>query len=730
MEIRSFADLLEAIQLHDALWVATACPRKGLACDAAFLDALDRDGNGRIVSDDLRYAVKWTAEMLDEHRGIDEASEVLELSALSKQATSLRRAAETILEATSAEKKKSISLAQVRESAKALRASGINGDGIVAPETITDAGVADAVRTILSVLDAKENLAGKKGIDAAMLEAFRKRRDAGLARLDAESALMVWGDASIARAKATRAARDVLDEYFVQCRLVAAQPEAGEQLRLPADHVRGAMGDREALAKAARALPIAPPRADGTLRFAEVVRGPAYEAIETFRREVVVPVLGEGDVLPESAWRDLRAKSDAILAWIEEGEKDRVIGLGAKLRQLTGAQLDAIGEAIAKDVAHKPTLDAIASLEKLILHQRWLLRFANNFIAMPELFDHKRSALFQRGTLTLGGRHFALAVEVPDRAAHAALAESSNTFVAYVKIEPAGKPPFEVAVPVTAGTSAGITVGKRGVFRDPSDVELDASVVQIVPQPVSLWEAAIAPFARVGRFVSSKLEELGKTGDAAMESTITSTEARVREERARHDAAAAAPTPAAAPAAAAPASAAPGASAGALGGVIASGGLALAAVGSSAAFMMNQLQGMSLIDVVRAAVAIAAIVMVPSAFLGWLKLRKRNLAILLEGAGWALNDRLMLTRRLGLFFTRRPPRPEGSRIDRSDLVPVIARSDDEASSTRGRITVAVIAGLILAAYWTHAWWWPHLRHALPLLDHAEQPASETTTPAP
>src|SRR5690606_18172310 len=109
------------------------------------------------------------------------------------------------------DQKRSISLAQVRDSAKALREQGVNGDGIVAPENLSDGGASAAAKTILSVIEGPTNLAGKKGVDQATLDAFRKRREAGLARLDAEKDVMVWGEQSIARAKATVAARDVLD---------------------------------------------------------------------------------------------------------------------------------------------------------------------------------------------------------------------------------------------------------------------------------------------------------------------------------------------------------------------------------------------------------------------------------------------------------------------------------------------------------------------------------------
>ena len=58
---------------------------------------------------------------------------------------------------------------------------------------------------------------------------------------------------------------------------------------------------------------------------------------------------------------------------------------------------------------------------------------------------------------------------------------------------------------------------------------------------------------------------------------------------------------------------------------------------------MSQAKSLTLVDVISAAIVIAAIVMLPAGLFGWLKLRRRNLALLLEGSGWALNDRLKLT---------------------------------------------------------------------------------------
>lgn len=678
--IDDFAGLVAALDVAEPLWVATACPMTGLSCDPKLLTFLDTDKNERIRIDELKSAVRWTAEMLDKRDGCDQASDTLVLDHLSEKAATLRKTAEMILKVLGVKKKQSISLAQIRESDAALRAAGINGDGIVAPETAPDEELQKVMRTIMATAAPLKNRADKEGVSKEMIAAFREGKAKGLARLDAREATLVWGEASLDRAKTLRTAAPRLDEYFVQCRIVAAQPEAASQLKLGADRVAAALGDRDALVRAAVALPIAPPNPEGTLRFSEMYRGAYAEFIEAFRKEVLVPALGERDHVTEAEFRDLAAKAGAIFAYYDAAETDKVVALGDALRDIDDEKLDAIEALADADLAEKEKLDAIAPLEQLVLYQRWILAFANNFISMPDLYNMKKRALFERGDLVLAGRLFTLAVLVPDRAAHAAAAAEGTMFLAYVKVE-APNESFEVAVPVTYGNSVGIVPGKRGVFRDTNGKEYDAIVTQIIKQPVSLWEAATAPFSKIAKFISTKLQALGESGDKSMDTAVASADKAAPAAPVAPPAPGAAPAPAASP----------------LGGTIAAGGVALAAIGSAVAVIMNQLRALSALDILRATIAITILIMAPSALLGWLKLRRRNLAIVLEGAGWALNDRLLLTRRLGRLFTRRPPRPAGSTVDRSDLVPSLERDEDEEGMS-GWVILLIVVLIAALAY--------------------------------
>jgi hypothetical protein len=698
VDIPDFAALVEAIRIPETQWMATACPIEGLHCDAHFLALLDTDGNARIRVAELRAAVEYTARMLQSRQGVDTKSDVLELGALSAEGAPLRAAALRVLTALQSTDPGRISLEQVRASEPVMRKAGLNGDGIVEPAFLPEPVRPLATRIMASFPEVK-NRAGQAGLDLAMVQRFRVERAAFLAHQATQATVQVWGEASLARAQRIREVKPLLDAYFLQCRLVAAQPDAAASLKLPVGRVEGVLGDAAALEKAAALLPIAGANPAGVLTWSRLYRGPAFEVLEAFHREVVGPTLGESETLSDAAWRKLSAQADAVLAWQAAFEASPVRAMLVEMPTVADADLDTLEAACRADLALKEELEAITGLERLILYQRWLLTFANNFISMPDLYTAKRHAIYEQGTLILGGRKYTLAVLVRAHDEHAALCTQGTTCILYVKVTPKdGAAGYEVAVPVTRGRSTGLEVGKRGIFHDVNGQEHDATVVQVIRQPVSLWEAMTMPFQRIGKFITSKVEALASSGDKAFDAQL--------EKGYTHSVQAAA-TPPAAPAVAgaapAPAAAAPG---GGLGGLVVAGGIAFAALGSALAFIVTQMRSLSLGDVLSAAITIAAIVMIPSGLLGWLKLRKRNLALLLEGSGWALNDRLMLTQELARLITRKPRLPHGATIDHQDRLRSTLegiRGDEEEEDTEeeipGSVKLLVALFVLFALLW-------------------------------
>lgn len=286
-------------------------------------------------------------------------------------------------------------------------------------------------------------------------------------------------------------------------------------------------------------------------------------------------------------------------------------------------------------------LDGIRLVEKLTLYQANLLTLANNFVSFPHLYDPASRAMFESGSLVMDGRRFNFAVRVQEHASHAAVAKNGNTCVIYVEVSPpGGAERYEVAVPVTSGNKGGLCVGKRGIFEDISGRQCDARIVEIIDNPVSVPEAIVSPFKRLGRMLSGKIEAITASGQKQFDAK---TSAVVNQ---------AGGTPAPAP------QPQPTTNKGLLaGGLLMGGGVAIAALGSAMAYIGNTLatdSGRFTFLVVVIGVILSVII--PTAIVAILKLRRRDFSAILEGSRWAINVRMRLTRKQGRAFTQKPKR--------------------------------------------------------------------------
>jgi hypothetical protein len=250
------------------------------------------------------------------------------------------------------------------------------------------------------------------------------------------------------------------------------------------------------------------------------------------------------------------------------------------------------------------------------------------------------------GTLVMDGRRFNFAVRVDDRARHQQIARTSNMCLLYVEIAPRdGGAKYEVAVPVTFGGIGNLCAGKRGIFDDVAGRQCDAMVVGIIENPISLAEAIVSPFRRLGRLLTGKIESLTAQAEKKLDARATAAVGQFTAE---------ADQPAKTPAPAAPATPPSG-------GMLMGLGVASAAIGSALAYITKTLAETHPVAILVGILAAVLLVMLPTSIVAWLKLRKRDLSAILEGAGWAVNARMRLTRRQSRFFTRRPRYPATAR---------------------------------------------------------------------
>ncbi len=697
-------DLAAIDALDPARWAATSVPAADLQCDPAFLAAIDSHSKGRLRVSEVVAARDWAFARLADRRGLVLRSDVLSLGAIDvtqEAGKKLRQAAEHLLTQLGAAPG-SVSLAQVRKFMATYATSLANGDGVVCPAQLPEAEAAAWVSDALKVVPGAPEASGAPGLGTAELARFVAGAEAWLAwrAQGDEPAARPWGPETDAAAALVDGLDAKLEEFFLHCDLARQQGGPAEAPRL-ADAKEPAAIERhlqEAL--------LAPATPDGVLRL-DAASNPAYrERLDALARTVLPRALGP-DVtsLTRATWRQVRATFDGFRAWSKARPPEPFEALGPERlgAMLASPALERVKHFMAVDRAAAPEVQQVQELERLLLHQRWLLELANNVVNFSAIYHPQATALVERGSLVIDGRRLEFCIKVDDRAAHKKVAADSLIFLVYAKVtgrDQDGQAPFEVAAPVTTGERGRLRVGKRGIFIDTAGREWDAEVVDIVENPISVREAMVAPFRRASAFVSKKIEDLAgsklSSAEASTQSTLGS-----KVETLPQAAPAAAPAPA--PAAQQPSG---------FQNVVLLGSVALAALGSAMAYIVSAVASISPLELVAGLASVIGVIALLSGFLGWLKLRKRDMSLLLEANGWAVNAPMRVTRRAAGLFTRTPAFPPGTRRDLGEeRLPDDFDETTLAAARRRRRRRLVLALVVLALGGAVTWlaWSPDHR---------------------
>lgn len=724
LQIQTAEDLERILEVDRARWTATSVPTSQLNCDPVFLRHVDRDDNGRIRVDEVLAAQAWLWERLARRERLAERSEVLvlaDLQASHPEAARAKALAERLLKQLGAGATDRISLEQVRSFQSAYASKFPNGDGVLTAGQAPSAEVAALVSEVVALTGGTRDVSGDQGVSAADLDQWVEKVQAFLAwraqvEGDGAATVLPWGADTAAKVAAIQALSPKVLQFFAQCALVRHEPAAPARLAAtPEDLAALDVKDPAAIEAWLAEATLAPPVASGVLDLTGPVNPHFAAALRALATEVLPRALGREPVdrITLADWQTVLAFIQPWLAWraamvpgiAEDADPARLAAL------LESPELKETRDLVAADASVAAEIVEFTTLERLVLHHRWLLELANNFVSFADLFDADRRSLYEVGTLILDGRRLTLCTRVTDLAAHKSLAEHSRIFIAYARLtrkRPDGSDETGlIAAALTAGTRGGVAVGKRGVFYDRDQGEWDAQVVDVIPAPISVWEAAIAPFERMRDTLADKLGKLFTERQAALDSQAQS-------------AAANAELPTGTPPPPRPAGEGGGLNVNTLvvGGSLAFAGLAAAlsavvAAVTAAPFMFIGGLGLLLVSVLAI-----------SALIGWWRLRKRDVSAVFEAAGLALNGRMRLSPRIAATFTQRPDLPKGARRR--------GAPSKAPWLVLGLLLVGAAVGLGWYA-WTHPEWLAGLGagESAPAEAPAEAtPAEATPAPAP
>lgn len=324
-------------------------------------------------------------------------------------------------------------------------------------------------------------------------------------------------------------------------------------------------------------------------------------------------------------------------------------GMTEKKYQEMGAQIAAWEEAkkAAEEANAKALTDAKAKympLRKLLLLSRDYVLLLHNFVTLQDFYDlSDKLGIFQAGTLMIDQRACHLCLRVTDMAKHDLQAGLSGMFLVYCDCENQTlKQKIQIVAAVTVGEVQNLTVGKNAVFYDRQGREWDATVYKIIDNPISIRQAFWTPYRKFGNWVTELINKrAAEKEQKQFENITTKVDEKSQQIPAATDAQAEKPQPQKAQ----PFDIAKFA------GIFAAFGMALGAIGTMLVSVAKGWVVLTWWQQILVILGLLLLISGPSMLIAFLKLRRRNLAPLLNANGWAVNADAIINVLFGATLT-------------------------------------------------------------------------------
>lgn len=646
------ADLLALKELDQKLWVALSCPTRGIEFDTRTLDLIDSDGDGRVRANEVLAAVAWAGSLLKNPdllvSGTDELA-LADIDDSNEEGAQILRSIRHVLKNLGKPDAEKISLSEMADIEKLLSHQKYNGDGVISPAQVEDAALRATIEDVITCAGSVPDLSGGAGVSQEIAERFfaeASAYSAWYARGEADEVILLLGEQTQGAADAFEAIRAKADDYFTRCQLAAFDARAAAPLsRSIEDYQQISVQNLSVRSAEVAGFPLSGISADKPLSLLAGVN-PAWQArVDALRKSVITPILGEVESLDAVQWSALCDRFAAFDAWQSEKPAVCVEPLGiARVRGvLAGPHKALIDALIAQDKAVETEVRAIHSVERLLRYKRDLFVLVNNFVSFRNFYTGREKGIFQVGTLYLDGRSCELTVKVEDVGKHAVAATMSGVCLVYCDCV-RGAEKMSIAAAFTAGDSDFLTVGRNGVFYDRKGRDWDATIVRIIDHPISIRQAFWSPYKKLSKAISEQLQKMASAKASAAESGMI----KAVLDNGKTVVAAPATTPK------------PAFDVGKFAGIFAAIGLAIGAIGGILASIVGGVLGLKLWQIPLALAGLMLVISGPSMVLAWFKLKRRNLAPVLDANGWAVNARARINIPFGTSLTGLASLPPGA----------------------------------------------------------------------
>ncbi len=384
-----------------------------------------------------------------------------------------------------------------------------------------------------------------------------------------------------------------------------------------------------------------------------------------------------------------KAKKDEYAAYFEQEKLAKlglaVIAVDAVKPGMEQAAFEEMGKAIADyEASVAAAADANAKalaaaqaqyqpLRKLLMLTRDFYRLLRNFVTFEDFYRKDIQAVFQAGTLVIDQRACTLCLRVNDMGKQNAQAGASGMFLVYCDCESKklGQK-MQIVAAMTVGDIRNLTVGKNALFYDNQGNDWDAVVTKIIDNPISISQAFWSPYRKFGAWVTDLINKSAAEKDSKGFADLT---AKVQEGAKNTPAVGEKPKVQAFDIAK-------------FAGIFAAIGMAVGYIGAFFTSVVGGFAALKWWQDILAVLGILLVISGPSMFLAWTKLRKRNLAPVLNANGWAINADVMVSVVFGNTLTTQAQFP---------LLQLVDPSVKKKMPCWAKWLIGVLAAAILAA---------------------------------
>ena len=618
-------DIRHLAELDPKMWTVLSCPVKGLEIDDKSLAYIDNDADGKIRVSDIIATAEWITGALKNADLVLEGKDYIDIEqfADTEAGRKLYDSAKQILGNLSKEGSV-ISLADTSDSAAIFAQTRFNGDGVITEATAEDADEKAVIAAAVASFGGVADRSGVQGVNAEMIENFYKALADYVAWHEA-AVEAPFGDATDAAIEAYNSLDAKVKDFFMRSRLAAFSPDSAAALdvqtsRIEAISSENLTGKTDAIA----AYPIARVTGKAEIDLSEPVN-PAWAA----QFETVKALIKDKKTLTEADWAEIGAQFAAYTAWkgAKPGAEVEALGLDAVKGFVAKDKKEALLSLVAQDSALAEEAANIDMVNKFLHIYRDFARLLRNFVTLNDFYtkDKTVSAIFQSGRLIIDQRECRFCMKVSDMAKHNASAATSGMFLIYCDCTTkTSAEKLNIVAAVTVGDIGDLIVGKNAVYYDNAGTEWDAVITKVVDNPISVAQAFWSPYRRMAKAIENLISKNAADKDAKM---MADANAKINAAPAALPAA----TPDGKPAVAPPFDIAK------VAGIFAAVGVAVGMIGTALSGLLKGLFALRWWQLLIVFAGIMLLISGPAMVMAWLKLRRRNIAPILNANGWAVN---------------------------------------------------------------------------------------------